>query len=577
MTDAIYKPTAEQRSIIEHPRDAFVRACPGAGKTRTMVERARFLLSEQNDRRSVAFLSFTNAAVDELTSRLRAFGVLPRPLFPNYIGTFDGFLWQFLITPFGVPGYTNIPRLLPDKKNWIVKPPFEKARPLPLECFDRETGLLIQAKADEIKFVPKNGPKAWETIAKQIIEQSLMQGQLDFNDVRNCVKKRLKDKDFAARIGAALSGRFREVIVDEAQDCNPADLEVIAWLREAGLTVKLICDPNQGIYGFRGGVTDELGAFASTFDEADHLPMSGNFRSSPQICGAINQLRPPISRGNPDQAVGRYRNETTPVHLLSYAGSAVSPAIGAAFLKMVQNLGIDPKDCPVLASTWLSASNAAGRRAIDGGNDKTLILAQSVMSFLSAFETGNRRNSLERLHRAVLVIRGHIAQPGDYGIELTKPEYESGEWRSEIISIGQALQLESGETADQWLSRARILLDKDLVGSQTINQRLKNNSKLGDIFKKGQATDLPALSIHAVKGLEFPAVCLVLVPQTTGKILDVLNGSNAEPETVEAARKIYVAGSRAQRLLAIATPKSQVASLQKLLDASGKAVVVLEV
>src|SRR5690606_19544795 len=67
----------------------------------------------------------------------------------------------------------------------------------------------------------------------------------------------------------SLSGRFREIVVDEAQDCNPADLDVIEWLRASGVTVKVVCDPNQAIYSFRGGLTDQLLKFAESFDNAD--------------------------------------------------------------------------------------------------------------------------------------------------------------------------------------------------------------------------------------------------------------------------------------------------------------------
>jgi superfamily I DNA/RNA helicase len=117
-----YAPTREQQEIIDHIGAAFVTACPGAGKTRTMVERACQLLEHLDDRRGVAFLSFTNAAVSELESRLREFGALPVPLFPSFIGTFDRFLWQFLIAPFGIPGCGQVPKLVPDKSDWEVIP-----------------------------------------------------------------------------------------------------------------------------------------------------------------------------------------------------------------------------------------------------------------------------------------------------------------------------------------------------------------------------------------------------------------------------------------------------------------------
>lgn len=569
-----FRPTGEQKAIIRHDGHAFVHACPGAGKTRTMVERARHLLTSGTDRRGVAFLSFTNAAVDELAARLASFGALPAPLFPGFIGTFDRFLWQFLIAPFGLDGCSQIPRLVPDKKDWEIRP-FDRAQALKLRCFDRSTGAIILEKAAETGFAPRNGPKAWETAARKVIADSLTEGRLDFDDVRDCVRHRLEDKGFAARVGAALASRFREIVVDEAQDCNPTDLEIITWLRVSGIVVKIICDPNQAIYGFRGGLTNQLQAFADTFEPGHRLPMSGNFRSSPAICAAISQLRPPASRTAADKPLGRYKDEAEPVYVLAYGGTSVSPAIGAKFQEMATGLGIASDDAQLLASTWASASNAAGRKMVGAGQDKKLLLAEAVMGFLYSFEAGNRREALSRLHRVVLLIRGHIANAGAYSTHLTKPEHEGGRWREEVIRIGQALRVKIGETEDQWLARARGMLDHDLVGGSTIGQRLKRHAKLATALATTEATALPARTIHSVKGLEFPAVCVVLTPRTAGGILDVLTGTTTDPQLTEDARKIYVAASRAERLLAIAIPNSRVAGFKRVLDDGGNAVTVV--
>ena len=79
----------------------------------------------------IAFLSFTIAAVSELEGRLRREGLLKTPAFPHFIGTFDGFLWQFLIAPFGVPGCATRPRLIPDKEHRQIQP-YATAQSLPL-------------------------------------------------------------------------------------------------------------------------------------------------------------------------------------------------------------------------------------------------------------------------------------------------------------------------------------------------------------------------------------------------------------------------------------------------------------
>jgi len=75
--------------------------------------------------------------------------------------------------------------------------------------------------------------------------------------------------------------------------------------------------------------------------------------------------------------------------------------------------------------------------------------------------------------------------------------------------------------------------------------------------------------------MEFPAVCVVMSPRTAKGIVDFLctdgDGENEE------ARKIYVGASRAQRLLAIATPKTQAPRLRDLMAEMGANVLVVTV
>lgn len=567
MTIAIFTPTDEQRKIIEHSGSAFITACPGAGKTRTMVERARIVLRDGTDQRGIAFLSFTNAAVEELEARLRK--VLPVPVFPSFIGTFDRFLWQFLIVPFGIPGCAVAPRLIPDKSDWNVKPGYEGAQALPLKCFDRTTGKLADtALAKEHGFdVSKRSAQSHETIALKIIEGARTKGEVDFDDVRACVQGRLKDTAFSQRLGAALAARFREVFVDEAQDCNPADLKIVDWLRESGIAVKVICDPNQSIYAFRGGVTNQLLVFGETFPATDRLQMSGNFRSTPAICSAIVALRPLTARANPDQPLGRYKTDTTPVHILSYSGANVPSAIGREFGRLVQGLDLPIQDAPVLAATRAACAKAIGQPAPKQTAHKTLLLAQAVTTYHFAFAVGNRREALVGLHRVILLIQGHIEVLGNYYTYVDGEGLDDYRWRPSVIEIANALRFDPLQTVDQWLEKARCLLAPGLAPGLKINQRLKNDGEIGNLLAGAPADSPPARTIHSVKGLEFPAACVVLTSQRAGKILDLLEGKTSDAD--EDARKIYVAASRAERLLAFAVPKSQSGRLEALLKTAG--------
>lgn len=326
MNGEVFAPTLEQDRVIHHVGSAFIMACPGAGKTRVMIERVRYLLKSNRDDRGFAFLSFTRAAIAELENRLRQEALLGSPVFPHFIGTFDSFIWQFLVAPFKIPGTEAAPRLIPDKRRRVVQP-YDKAQPLELWCFDRTSGKIVAASAVRCGFKvseKKQGQiKSYETSAQKMLARFRECGQLDFDDARDLAVARLDNRDFAVRFATLLAARFGEIIVDEAQDCNLADLEIVKWLRDAGIPTKVVCDPHQSIYEFRGGITDQLFTFADTFDENDRLSMSGNFRSTDNICKAIVMLRAKESREIIDEPLGKYRNERTNICILSYAGRSV--------------------------------------------------------------------------------------------------------------------------------------------------------------------------------------------------------------------------------------------------------------
>lgn len=571
MPAAPYTPTREQQAVIDHVGSAFVEACPGAGKTRTLVARAARLAADDKDRRGVAFLSFTQAAVAELKSRLAAFGTLSQPVFPGFIGTFDSFLWQMVIAPFGIEGCETSPRLTPDTDGIPVQP-FDGAQTLPLGCFDRASGALRRDEAAREGFAANRAAGAWETAARSTRARLRASGRLDFDDARAVVAERLADPAFAGRLGAALKGRFREIIVDEAQDCNAEDLKIIRWMRACGLTVSVICDPNQAIYEFRGGLTSELGAFREEFDAGDRLPMSGNFRSTPAICAAVVQLRPPEHRRLRDEAREPQRFSSEPVHLLSYAGKGVPTTLGDRFAALLEPLGVAPADAPVVASTRSSAFKAIGQASGKPTEHRALRLARAVSDVHFAFDLGDRVKALARLHAVVCEIQARMTR-GDYHGYLAEAGLQDGAWRPDIIALARALRPQAEEAPEAWLARARDRLQPGLVGGLSIAQRLPKPRDWDKALSNAPASASPARTVHAVKGLEFAAVCVVMTSATARAILDHLEGQ-ASADGEKEARRIYVGASRAQRLLAIAVPNGFTSRLEDLFKAGGAEVSV---
>ncbi len=572
-----FVPTAQQAKIIGHEGSAFIEACPGAGKTRVMVERARRLCASNalTFGQGVAFLSFTRAAVSELAARLEAEGVIGHPTYPHFIGTFDSFVWQFFIAPFGIPGVAALPRLLPDKEKLLISPKIG-LRSLALECFDRDTGYAIEGKLAEAGF--KGYVKGYETTARKIRERFLAKAELDYEDARRFAVMRLRQSDGATALIEALRARFVEIIIDEAQDCNPVDLEIAAWLRAGGLPTKVICDPNQAIYGFRGGVGEELRAFAGTFPPQSRLPVSGNFRSGRNIAKAISAMREPEVRGEVDDALGDHRDEPTPVHLLAFKGHSAPASVGREFEALTASLSLVPEECPVVGSTLNSARRACGQPADEPAGALSYRLAVCVETYHRAVDMRIKLDALEGFYRITMELSGAL-DGVTFHQHLIELGTEVDQWRPSAIALLHALEFqeERHTSAEKWLCEAREILKPLLpIGSSSISQKLQNRKELSSVFSEGEASKHPPRTIHSVKGMEFDAVCVVLATKTAKGIVDRLIGAG-DARSSESARKLYVGASRARRLLAIAVPDSQAKRLYALLSATGASVLLSEV
>ena len=508
-------------------------------------------------------------------------GLLPSPVFPSFVGTFDSFVWQFLVAPFGVKGSAVHPRLIADIADTPVAP-FKGAHRLPLSCFCPKTGTILERAAKfrgfDVSKKPAHRIRGYVTAAKRIRDGFRKRGQLDFDQARMVALDRVQEPIFSERLGAALSGRFWEVIVDESQDCNPDDLMIIAWLRNSGLPVKMVCDPNQSIYSFRGGVTDHLIRFAETFPTKDRMEVTGNFRSTPSICKAIAQLRPPSVRGKPDDALGPLKCDTTPVQILSYRSKAVPGSIGTTFCSLLREVDIDIPSSPIVAATRATGAAATGQPRPTNSTDRSFRLAEAVTSFHLASEFTDIKRALNNVHQILLELEGRLAGQS-YHQYLADNEIEEASWRSKVLSIVRTLRFDPVNHLDArvWHSNAKDFLSTEVTikDGRSIAQMLRWNKALKKALAAVGSQTAKPHTIHSVKGKEYLAVCVVTTSTLKG-ILDFLE-TGQPAEKAEDARKLYVAASRAERLLVIAAPKSQSSRLMTHLQGQGATVTFNEI
>ncbi|PHR25406.1 MAG: hypothetical protein COA37_00750 [Hoeflea sp.] len=171
----------------------------------------------------------------------------------------------------------------------------------------------------------------------------------------------------------------------------------------------------------------------------------------------------------------------------------------------------------------------------------------------------------------ILFIQGHIEAMGDYHNHLAESGMVDGRWRPDVIAVANILRYEPDETPDEWLAKARKSVGAGMATGLKVNQRLRSHTDLATALATAPVDAPPPRTIHSAKGLEFPAVCVVMTSQKAGRILDYLEGDTSNGAD-EDARKIYVAASRAERLLVMAIPKNTVGRMQALFTSVGCAV-----
>ncbi len=117
--------------------------------------------------------------------------------------------------------------------------------------------------------------------------QGLMidQGLLDFGDQVSLATRLVRERPAVAGV---LTGRYRYLLVDEAQDMDPVQLELLRLLaphRE----LTLVGDDDQAIYTFRGGAVDHL---LELSDEPDmrRVVLRTSHRSHAPILAAAQRL-----------------------------------------------------------------------------------------------------------------------------------------------------------------------------------------------------------------------------------------------------------------------------------------------
>lgn len=563
--------TPEQEAFATHVGGVFVHACPGAGKTRTIIARLVKLVVTLPPRRGIAVLSFTNSAIDEFLERCQAIGLYSILKYPSFIGTLDAFIRNFLVIPSYYSPTSEVRPIILDSWDTLgIEVRLSgvyafKGKGVSLDLFDPETNTIEPSKIEhnDLKNHVQKNQCQYQRRAKELRYNLRQKGYMSINDARAQILRLISDPLNSEMLGRALSARFIEVIVDEGQDCNPVDLQVLSWLKAYGIHITFVCDPDQVIYEFRNGNTKSIQDFMETYPTQSHLRLTGNFRSSPMVCRLAATLK---NNAQVDQSVGDTMDVKYPVLFLTYEGKIPTKKIGQAFIKQIIEFGEDSTDAIILAHSFKYAQHAVGIKPNNSnGNSRIELLARNIADFWSPTATVRLKEKVLEVVETMLLDLMNLRQSNEHLLRaIERLGIDRRSHQRLAVNLLMNIPRKCGDTENDYLAWIESVY-KEI---ERLNLQLPVGVTVRKFFRKPKNftwykhlqsplnLGLACSTIHEAKGREYGAVCVVIPPnRAPGNRSEALLKSWETRIEAEAKRVIYVGLTRAKKMISLAVPR----------------------
>ncbi|HSR24291.1 MAG TPA: ATP-dependent helicase, partial [Candidatus Eisenbacteria bacterium] len=463
----------------------LIVAGPGTGKTRTLTH----LLAHRVRDHGVApdrclALTFTRRACAEMRDRLRT--LVPEHADRMLVTTFHGLglrLVRELHDRLGLGPDVGVAD--EETRSAILR------ELLPVD----DTGAARAAsRVSEAKHGRAAGDPALADLRARYDAALHARGLVDLDDLVTLPVAAMDGDD---ALTAGYRRRWTEVCVDEYQDVDAAQYRLLRLLCPPGGNLRVIGDPDQAIYGFRGADVGFFLRFHQDFPTARRVRLTRNYRSAPTIVrGAMQAIAPaalvpyrtlePVRRDVPDGPIVVHRT----------AGETDEAAVIADWIERLLGgssfLALDRGESDGLQSLHLSFSDFAVLY-------RTVAQAQPVAEALARKGFPFQRRSHERL----------TDRPGVRAVLRVLREQE-GTPASVAAGLGRAVRAALEEAA---ADAAEILAAAELLGPLASDcgadlGRFLTELALGaevDTWDP-RADRISLLTLHAAKGLEFPVV-----------------------------------------------------------------------
>ncbi|MCB9747158.1 MAG: ATP-dependent helicase [Candidatus Omnitrophica bacterium] len=262
--------------VKNQSQNLLIVAGPGTGKTHTITYRIAHLCDSLNSKNKILAITFTNKAAQEMRERLRI--RIGQFIEKIYIGTFHSFCLE-LLQHYG--DRADIPqgfRLAVEEEimlsTEILWPKLKKKERM------QKIGEISKLKNNMIQANVSRDVQQYNRWLRD-------NGLLDFDDlILESVNLLKKDHMILQEVRNV----YKFVFVDEYQDINHIQHEFLKLIIGEQGSLTAIGDPNQAIYGFRGGDVGFFDSFKKDFLFGEVLSLEDNYRSAQNLLTAATQI-----------------------------------------------------------------------------------------------------------------------------------------------------------------------------------------------------------------------------------------------------------------------------------------------
>ncbi len=289
----------QQKAVLQTQGPLLLLACPGSGKTTTLIMRIGYLIEEIGvTPNRIKAITFSRASANDMKSRYEQFFPSLGPVDFSTIHSLAFSIASRYLKSQGI-AFTMIegtPNSNIPMKSQILKDLYKQA--LKEDCSDDQLQEMMHFISFIKNYMVPQSEWGQESLpnkeaVKIAIQYEAVKSQnpshlwLDFDDLLVLAYEALStDK----AIHAAFTNLYDYVLTDESQDTSRLQHAIVEQLVSSHQNLCVVADDDQTIYSWRAADPSYLLNFRETYPLAKILKMEQNYRSSPNIVTVANEL-----------------------------------------------------------------------------------------------------------------------------------------------------------------------------------------------------------------------------------------------------------------------------------------------